>query len=311
MRPDDCSLKANEYNKIRKEAERMLAEADAFGRFPTPISDILCTAKVEVAPATEINDSFLNWIRKKAGDTGETLKRALSKVIGLFDAKSRLIFVDTTVLAVKQTFIKLHETGHAFLPWQKDIYGLIEDCGQTLSSDVSDQFDREANVFASEVLFQLDSFTKEAANFDFGINVPIELHEKYGASIYASIRQYVSKNQKACVVLILNPPELKKEYGFIVSLRRVVSSDLFDEKIGSINWPNNFTPDDKIGSMVPVGRQRMSGKQEISITNSDGECYECVAEAFTQTYQVFILIHLVQTLNKTTIILPSSIYTLN
>ena len=186
---------------------------------------------------------------------------------------------------------------------------LIEDCGQTLSSDVSDQFDREANVFASEVLFQLDSFAREAGDFDFGINVPIKLHEKYGASIYASIRQYVSKSPRACVVLILNPPEFKAGDGFIASLRRVVSSDSFDEKIGAINWPKTFTPDDKIGATIPINRRRMSGKQEISITNSDRECYECIAQAFTQTYQVFILIHLVQTLTKTTIVLPTFTYT--
>lgn len=309
MKPDDCSLKVNEYETVKQEAERMLAEADAFGRFPTPVSDILCAAKVEIAPVNEIDESFLSWIRKKAGDAGETLKRALSKVIGLFDAKSRLIFVDTTVLAVKQTFIKLHETGHAFLPWQKDIYGVIEDCGQTLSPDVSDQFDREANVFASEVLFQLDSFSREAGDYDFGIKVPINLHKKYGSSIYAAIRQYVSKNPRACVVLILNPPELKEGDGLVASLRRVVSSDLFDEKIGAVNWPNAYTPDDEIGAMIPINGRRMSGKQEISITNGDGDCYECIAEAFTQTYQVFILIHLIRTLTKTTVVLPSFMHT--
>jgi hypothetical protein len=305
LRPDDCSLKVNEYEKVKKEAERMLAEADAFGRFPTPVSDILCAAKVEVAPATEIDDGFLSWIRKKAGDAGETLKRALSKVVGLFDAKSRLIFV-ADVLAVKQTFIKLHETGHAFLPWQKDIYGVIEDCDQTLSPDISDQFDREANVFASEVLFQLDSFSREAGDFDFDITVPIRLHKKYGSSIYAAIRQYVSKNPRACVVLVLDPPKFREGDGFVASLRRVVSSESFDEKMGAIAWPEIFTPDDRLGAMIPINGRRMSGKHEISMTNSDGERYECIAEAFTQTYQVFILLHLVQTLTKTTVILPPS-----
>lgn len=305
MKPDDSSLTSGEYARVRKEAERMLAEAGALGRFPTSIPDILSAAKVEVAPAEELDENFLSWLRKKAGATTTTPKRALSKVLGLFDAKSRLIFVDHKVLPVKQTFIKLHETGHAVLPWQKDIYGIIEDCEKTLSPEVSELFDREANVFASEVLFQVDGFAKEAADFEFGISVPIQLSKKYGASIYASLRQYVSKNPRACLVLVLNPPVLTEEAGFTAALRRVVSSPAFQEKIGCLSWPDTFTPSDEIGAMIPLGKRKMSGKREIQLVDRDGNRHECIAEAFTQGHQVFILIHLVKTLTKTTIILSS------
>lgn len=304
MKPDDSSLTPREYAKVKREAERMLAEADALGRFPTPISDILATAGVEVAPAEELDESFLNWIRKKAGGTGATLKRALSKVLGLFDAKSRLIFVDRTVLAVKQAFIKLHETGHAVLPWQKDIYGVIEDCEKTLSPEISDLFDREANVFASEVLFQVDSFIQEASDHEFGILIPVRLSSKYGASIYASIRQYVSKNLGACVVLIFDPPLPMEGEGFAASLRRVVSSSLFREQVGNLVWPEIVSPGDEIGAMIPVGGRKMSGKREIQLTDRDGRRHECIAEAFTQGHQVFVLIHLIKALTKSTIILP-------
>ena len=46
------------------------------------------------------------------------------------------------------------------MPWQKDLYAVIEDSKNSLDPALADLFDREANVFASEVLFQLDGFQK-------------------------------------------------------------------------------------------------------------------------------------------------------
>src|SRR5690606_18053903 len=99
----------------------------------------------------------------------------------------------------------------------------------------------EANVFATEVLFQLDSFIEEAADHDFGIRVPLKLNKKYGSSAYAAIRQYVSKNHRDCAVLVLNPPEVLPGDGFRASLRRSVLSPSFKAKF-ELDWPSWFTP---------------------------------------------------------------------
>lgn len=126
-------------------------------------------ASVEIAPHNALSESFLKKIRR---EVGSALKRAVSKVLGVFDARARVVFIDESLYWAKQNFIKLHETGHAVLPWQKDLYGVIEDCDKTISPEISDKFDCEANVFASEVLFQLDTFTNEASDYEFGIKAP-------------------------------------------------------------------------------------------------------------------------------------------
>lgn len=293
MLKDDCTLPPADYVKVRSEAKRLLDKSGAFGRFPTPVPDIMTAANVEVVDDNVLDEGFLAKIRRKAS---RALKRAISATLGLLDVKGRFVFVDKTVHAVRQTFIKIHEAGHYFMAWQRKLYSIVEDCEKTISPEIEDYFDREANVFTSEVLFQLDTFTKEAEQYDFGIKVPLRLSKKYGASIYASIRRYVSKNRRACVVLVLNPPELRGGYGFTADLRRVVASDKFLQMFGAIDWPDRFTPDDEIGAMVPVYGRRMSAPREIGIRNSNDELCECVAEAFTQTYQVFILIHAVKTL---------------
>lgn len=261
----------------------------------------MAVAKVEEVKEDVLCESFIAKMRAKAGNA---LKSAISKVLGIFHASASLVYLDQGLLLVKKTFIRLHESAHGFLPWQRPLYAVVEDCEKTLGSEVADLFDREANVFASEVLFQIDTFTRIAEEHEFSIWTPIKLHEKFGASIYASVRQYVSKNSKACAVLILNMPVMREGDGFTATLRRPIQSIPFIQMFGNVEWPDTFTPDDQIGAMVPIGRRRSSDKRNIVLCNRNGETCECIAEAFTQTYQVFILIHLVKTLTRTSFIMP-------
>lgn len=300
MRPDDSSLSPDQYRKVRKEAEKLLSDAGAIGRFPTPIDDLMASAKLVVAPENVFDEGFLQKLRRKASSS---LKQALSKVLGIFDATARMIFIDHSLGESKQTFIKLHEAGHGVLPWQRGIYAVVEDCEKSLAPDVAEAFDREANNFATEVLFQLDGFINEARDHSFGLKCPMNLSRKYGASIYASLRQYVQKNDSACVVIVLDPLQIVPFDGFKSALRRVVTSPSFDMKFGKLSLPLEFTPDDKIGAMIPVGNRKMTGPRELELVDLNGLRHDCIAEAFKHPYNVFILICVKAALTKKTIIL--------
>ena len=298
---DDCSLEPQAYANIRKHARLALDGASAFGRFPTPVTDVLEHSKVIVAEEDALDHDFLARLRQR---TTGALKRAISKVFGVLDVVARLIYIDRTLYVVKQTFLKLHETAHAVLPHQRKLYALVEDCERTIAPEVSEQFDREANVFAAEVLFQIDGFIDESRDQAVGILVPVKLSKKYGASVYASIRQYVSKHHRACCVLIINPAVLCDDHGFAATLRRVVASTEFSRMFGELDWPESFTPDDEIGAMIPIGGRKMSRPRHCMLVDRNGSDHECVAEAFTQGKQVFVLIHAVATLTKTMIVVP-------
>lgn len=296
MRADDSSLTPDQYRKVRKEAEKLLYEAGAIGRFPTPVDDIMSAAKVVVAPENVLDEGFLKRMRRKAS---AALKQALSKVLGIFDATARLVFLDYSLGPSKKNFIKLHEAGHGVLPWQRGLYAVVEDCEKSLAPEVAETFDREANNFATEVLFQLDGFITEARDYSFGLKCPMNLSRKYGASVYASLRQYVRKSDRECVVIVLDAPVIVPLDGFKAALRRVVSSPLFEEKFGQLTLPVEFTPDDKIGSMIPVGNRKMTGPRELELYDRNGTMHECLAEAFKHPYNVFILISVKSVLTKT------------
>ncbi len=300
-KPDDSSLTPAQLLNVRRHARRALLEAGALGNLPTPVDHILAVANVEQVEDEVLNEKFLSKLRSKAGDA---LKRALSKVVGVFDVKSNIVFVDHLLKPVRKRFVMLHEAGHGFMPWQRAMYDLVEDCDQALDPAAADLFDREANVFASEVLFQNDTFACMAADEKFEIWTPIRLAKKFDASLYASIRQYVSKNDRCCVVLVLNPPTLSNG-GFRATLRRVISSDSFLKTFGGYSWCTVFTPADPLGALIPLGTRKSSGKRPLVLNDINGLRHECIAESFTQTYQVFILIQAVSTLPPT-IVVPHS-----
>lgn len=286
--PDDSTLTPQQRARVRAEAERALREAGALGVFPTPVRHIMDVAKV-----TEIEEDVLNpsFIAKLRGSVSGVLKKALGKVQGIFHAIAGLVYLDQSLYELRKKFVRLHEAAHGFLPWQRPMYALVEDCENALDPDTADLFDREANTFASEVLFQLDAFRDLAEEQPFGIWTPVKLARQFDASLYASIRQYVAKNWRCCAVLILNPPEFTEGPGFRATFRRVVPSPLFAQTFGSNLWKQVYTPDDSIGALIPVGGRKGSGKRGISLIDRNGERQQCIAESFTQTKQVFILIH--------------------
>ncbi len=249
------------------------------------------------------NPRFLSKFVDKAEKAGQAIKRALSKVLGLFHASDGLIFIDRTLMVVKQRFVRLHEAAHGFLPWQRPMYALVQDCESALDPDTADLFDREANVFASEVLFQIDAFRDQADELPFSMRTPLRLARKFNASVYASVRQYVSKNRRACAVLVLNPPVPVPGFGFRADLRRPVQSESFTAMFGEYVWREHYTPDDDIGRLIPVGHRKSSGPKQLGLRDGNGALHECVAEAFTNTIQVFILIHVVKILTDTHILL--------
>ena len=272
--------------------------------FRSPVQQIMEVAKVKEVPGEVLSDSLLGKMRAKAGSA---LKRAISKVLGLFHASEGLVFIDQALYKVKQRFVRLHESAHGFLPWQRPMYAVVEDCEKSLDAESADAFDREANVFASEVLFQLNTFSEMAASEALSIWVPVKLSEKFEASIYSSIRQYVSKNHRPCAVLVLNKPELCAVNGFTATLRRFVVSPEFAKLFPGQKWPETYGPDDDLGAMVPIGKNRRASRpRRIELTDANGVSHECVAEAFTQSHQVFVLIHVKKALTAVSIFVPGT-----
>jgi hypothetical protein len=301
-RADDSSLDPEQLRAVQGAARRALDRASAWGVFPTPTAMILDAAKLKVAPAGAFDPRrIMEYLMDKAERAASVLKSAITKLFGIYDADESLIHIDHTVRKSKQNFLKLHEAGHHELPTHRKLFRIFQDCEKTLDPETSDLFEREANNFARFVLFQGDGYRDIAADSAFGIKTPMKLAGKFGASIYASCREYVRSNHRACAVYVLEPITFGERTGAQAEVRRVETSPLFRQQFGQ---PGDrvITLDHSLGRVLPVGR-RMSRPATVSMTDQDGQAHECMAEAFDTTFNVLILVYPVKALTRTTFIL--------
>jgi hypothetical protein len=292
MKPDDSSLDPYSQKEVRDQADRLLREAGAYGIFPTPINDLISAARLTLDRETSLDEGFLKKIYKSASST---IRRAVGKVLGLFDSRARTIYFDHTVHEKKKPFLLLHETGHGFMKWQRDLYAFMEDGESELDPDIREEFERQANVFASTVLFQCETYQIQAKDMPLCLDTPKKLAKQFGSSLYASIRQFVSSSNRSCVVLVTEKPVLQAGEGYVFELRRAVCSDSFTRRYGNIKWqryfsPKNFSPEALPVTFNQVRKVLPPRKVQLSILGTGHE-ETFIAEAYNFSNQVFLLLY--------------------
>jgi hypothetical protein len=229
----------------------ILKQSKSLGVFPTPVNSIVQYCDLKVDTENCLSKIPKNYLAKAS----ETLKRAIRKVKGAVDRREKVIYLDLTQSSNRQRFVKLHETGHDALPWQRKIFDHYDD-EITLDPDTKIEFEAEANFFASGTLFQLDRFEEEAKLLELTIQSPIALGKKFGASIHATIRRYVEKSPKRCALLVLEKDGLLK-----IKVRNYFQSVSFTNEFGALSWPEYLGPDSAFILDCTFGRKmRMDGQ---------------------------------------------------
>ncbi|MBX9863148.1 MAG: ImmA/IrrE family metallo-endopeptidase [Hyphomicrobium sp.] len=312
IKADDCSLDPSALRSVEERARALLNRAEVWDRFPTPIEDILAAANLRVEKkCLQDADGFMAYlagkaahIATKAAETLSAVKSALTKVFGIYDPGDSIIHIDDTVSGSKQNFLKLHETGHHELPAHRKMFRFFQDCEQTLAPEVADLFEREANNFARFALFQGGAFSAMAADCPLLIKTPMKLATKFGASIYASAREFARTNHRDCLVVVLNRAEYINGAGMRASVRRIEPSPSFRAKfpIPTDEW---ITLDHPLGRLLPRHGQRMVKPTSLAMRDLNGQRQECIAESFDTTHNIIILLYPQKALTTTTVILPA------
>ena len=303
-RPDDSTLDPEDLRAVEEQAHRLLDRADAWDRYPVPVDDILSAARVRLAPTSAFDAAaIVSYLKEKTADAGARIKSAISKVFGLYAAAEALIHVDDTVVEAKQTFLKLHETGHHDMPVHRKMFRIFQDCKKTLAPDVADHFEREANNFARFLLFKGRTFAEHAADCPFEIKTPMTLARTFGASVYAAAREFARTNPRACVAFVLEPLENHEDFGFRAPVRRIEPSPAYVAQFGRPTV-NVVTRDHLLWPVVPIHR-KMTKAVPLTITDLNGQRHECLAEAFDTTYNILILLYPVTALTTTAVLMPA------
>jgi hypothetical protein len=290
VKPDDSSLDPADLIVVEGRAKLFVDRANAWGVFPTPVDTLMAAANLTVASKNAFDPAaFLAYIKQKTQKAADTLKRALGKVLGLYDATDSVVHIDYEVGVSKQKFLKLHEAGHHELPTHKKVFKLFQDCDQTLAPEIADRFEREANNFARYVLFQGDAFRNAAADLKLGVKVPMRLAKHFGSSVYAAAREYAKTHHASCVVYVLNPVELVVGGGFKAAVRRIEPSPSFLKEFGC---PSDLVidQDHALSSLIPIGK-RMTAPRDYVFVDRNGKQHVCIGEAFDTKHNILLLIY--------------------
>lgn len=227
----------NTISDILKVSYDVLKESKSLDVFPTPIKQIVSTANLTIASGDDLtiihNDFF--------AQDESILKSALFKIRGILDRQHNQIFLEKSQGKERQNFVTLHEVGHHLLPWQGKVNALIlEDDDDTLSPTTNEDFEAEANYFASATLFQLDRFTdKIHEESSISLHTVFSLAKVFGASRYATLRRYVEYSNYKCGLLVLSDVSPKGAFPKC-TVKEIFLSTSFLKEFGDILIPNEI-----------------------------------------------------------------------
>lgn len=284
-----------EEDDVMHHARVLLQEAGVGRKLPTPVDDLVACAGLVVSGDVALDEDHTKFFEMqeeyaKALSTSSygTLKSALSKTWGLIDLQDSVIYLDREVTEQKQAFLKLHEVGHKVLPWQRATYLFLDD-ERTLAPEVTTLYEREANRFAAETLFQGDRFTRQSRDLPLEIETPLWLARRYGSSAHTAIRRYVEVSHRCCSVLVMKHLETEVDSNPAIRVAYVVRSPKFAEQFEGLTWPNRLRSDSVVGNSLLTGRQHIKG-DGLMLPDRDGRSTECGYHIFQNSWSSFALV---------------------
>lgn len=223
---------ANDIDRISLE---ILKDSKSLDVFPTPVDNIINYCEISIDNSIDISIVHESYVKSAT----DPLFKALTKIRGIYDRSEKTIYLDHDLLFFRKNFVTLHEAGHGVLPWQEHIHDILEDDDNSIDLSTTEEFEKEANYFASVTLFQHDRFLYELNKLEFGIQSAIKLSKIFGGSIHATLIRFVQGSAKRCALLVLENVSAKGAVPKCYK-RDFFTSKKFNETFGLILLPNEF-----------------------------------------------------------------------
>jgi IrrE N-terminal-like domain len=281
------------HEEIARLTDRLLRKADAYGRLPTPVHDILAAAELEEASVTFLSASS---IAQAPAHLRGVLSRISGKVHAVLDRRTREVHINPSIdLAGQQAYKRLHETSHDLFPWQHidDGHTGFADNELTLSAKTTILFEREANQGAAELLFQRQRFTEMASDYAVSCAAVVELADRFGSSRHAAFRRYVETHRGPVAGVVLGRGPCGRD-PLAFRRREAICSNTWRERFEDpAIWPRVLQAEpfsflEQAHACAAVGRpagewQYPDRRNEITTLN---------VEAMSNSYRTFVLVWL-------------------
>ncbi|MEP7372346.1 MAG: ImmA/IrrE family metallo-endopeptidase [Chitinophagaceae bacterium] len=275
------SSNSSTTTEIEKYVYDILKQSKSFDIFPTPVEKIVHFAELNIDKQHGLHNIPNHYISKKM----DALISALKKVYGALDRREKIIYLNPTLNNGKKSFVQLHEVGHHVLPWQREVFEFLEN-DESLSPDVEEKFEAEANNFASHALFQLGRFEREISSLPLSLATIRHLSAKFGASLQATFRRYVERSPKRVGLLVLNKPD---HYGDSLGLRNWIMSSRFACTYPGIEFPELFSKKWAFVRAYYSNRRYVDTPHPLNVT-IESEEVKLEYRYFDNKHNIFVLI---------------------
>jgi hypothetical protein len=274
---------------IREASRRLLVRAAVKDELPTPVEKIVAAANLQFGS----DDLFADQTLQRAGEIGEKVRALRGKLNALLDRRERLVYLNPEIQLVgRRNFHALHEVGHHWLDWQRDL--VYADDQFTLSRQTHIIQEREAHAVAADLLFQCELFDRVAAEYRIGMAEIVELSQMFGASRHATFRRFAEQHRApvAGVVLQRSPRSVTP---LVFGREDGVASPAWREAFEPPSrWPKLLSVDAYpfLAEVARLGMEESPIKFTTSLADLDGKPRELNGELISNHYKLLVLLWL-------------------
>lgn len=267
--------------QILAAAEAALHSAGAYGVLPTPLKAVEQAIGVkDVIDMSELPDELRARKPKR-----------WKRILGAYLYDEEMIFVDRDESEPRVRFAEAHEVGHAIIPWHRGSFQL--DNEDRIFGDTELLLENEAKLAGAHLIFQGASFIERALDFETGLDAPIALSDDYGASMHVTIRHYVEHHPEPVAVLITGRYENMPGLPIFTSLASASWRDRYGDlapKCGGSHLAVLHGDGRPFGDIIDAAlRSSQSVAKAIKVPDHNGDKHKCIAEAFFNQYNVFVM----------------------
>ena len=228
--------------EIAQYAKTLLVRGDCLGVLPTPVQHLYAVGNVQ---EVELDRATMASVFERFSQAAKNaISEIWSKVRGAADLKKRVVFIPQDDKKPRILFARAHELGHQTIPWHHVRREYLDD-DRTLSPAISAQFEVEANLFAAEIIYQGDGFTRLMREYRVSFASVFELARLHGASTHATFWRFVQSHDESVAGLIYYPRGRRENLHSVqpeLFIQNEIRSESFSARYGGLTFEGHLEP---------------------------------------------------------------------
>jgi Zn-dependent peptidase ImmA (M78 family) len=260
--------------------ETILVEAGTAGVLPTNEGKLL-----QFLGLQQLSFDFVNEVPWVPGET-----RMPGELRAALHLDEKVVATQAGQGEKRTRFSIFHEIAHCVLPEHHE--RIFIDNDQTLGYWTKARFEREANQFAADLLFQGNLFSEHALSQPTSLNTVLGLVPRFGASYESGLRRYTEMHVEPCALIVYERVPRKTEDGYLdedeYRIQYIVTSPSFRrDYFSSLELSEGTCKASDIFGEHSIWPLSSVVERELTVDREGKNSWHFETEVFTNSYKVF------------------------